>query len=194
MTKLPTVDIKGQEYVLVKDRILEFNKRFPNGSITTELLSDVANQSITFKATVRTGEGGANEGTFTGHAQERIGDGFINKTSALENAETSAVGRALAMLGIGVIDSVASVDEIVKANNNSKDQDLNRPTLEQKQEIGRLAKELAISYSPDNNELAEYCTDLMGIPQPNNREQAEILITALRSDLERQEELNRIGE
>ena len=35
---------------------------------------------------------------FTGYSQAKRGDGFINKTSALENAETSAVGRALAMM------------------------------------------------------------------------------------------------
>jgi transcriptional regulator NrdR family protein len=41
---------------------------------------------------------------------------MVNKTAALENAETSAVGRALAMMGIGVIESIASVDEINKAH------------------------------------------------------------------------------
>ena len=98
------------------------------------------------------------------------------------------------MLGIGVIDSVASVDEVVKAKNNTHDKNLNKPTNEQKLEIGRLAKDLGISYSADNNELAEYCVELMGIPQPNNKEQAEILITSLRSDLEHAEALNRQGD
>jgi len=36
----------------------------------------------------------------TGHASEVIGEGHVNKTSALENAETSAIGRALASMGI----------------------------------------------------------------------------------------------
>jgi len=57
---------------------------------------------------------------FNAFSQEVEGEGFINKTSALENAETSAVGRALAMMGIGVIDSIASVDEITKAKNREK--------------------------------------------------------------------------
>ena len=56
---------------------------------------------------------------FTGLSQEKVGDGYINKTSAMENSETSAVGRALAMMGIGVIDSIASVDEVRKAENRS---------------------------------------------------------------------------
>jgi len=110
------VDIKGKKYVLVSDRIIFFNETHPKGSITTELLSDPLSDKIVVKATVKPEEGRA----FTGLAQEIVGEGYINKTSALENAETSAVGRALAMMGIGVIDSIASVDEINKAQNRSR--------------------------------------------------------------------------
>jgi hypothetical protein len=53
---------------------------------------------------------------FTGHSQADEKQGMVYKTAALENCETSAVGRALAMMGIGVIDSIASVDEMKKAN------------------------------------------------------------------------------
>jgi hypothetical protein len=66
---------------------------------------------------------------YTGYSQE-VNDGtnFVNKTSMIENAETSAVGRALAMMGIGVIDSIASVDEMKKATNRSADtQDDDKP-------------------------------------------------------------------
>jgi hypothetical protein len=52
---------------------------------------------------------------FTGFSQATWGDGYINKTAAMENCETSAVGRALGMMGIGVIDSIASADEYNKA-------------------------------------------------------------------------------
>lgn len=111
------VNIKGKKYVLVSDRVLYFNETHKEGSITTELVSDWNSQLVVVKATVRPDQSGRE---FTGYAQEKVGDGFINKTSALENAETSAVGRALAMMGIGVIDSIASVDEINKANNRAK--------------------------------------------------------------------------
>ena len=40
MTNLPTISIKGKEYVLVKDRILHFNESCPNGAIQTERISD----------------------------------------------------------------------------------------------------------------------------------------------------------
>jgi len=108
------VDIKGKSYVPVAERVIWFNENVEDGSITTELLSEPTADRIVIKATVEAGGK-----VFTGHAQETIGDGYINKTSALENAETSAVGRALAMMGIGVIESIASSDEVTKATNNS---------------------------------------------------------------------------
>lgn len=116
MTNLESkaVKIQGKSYVLVADRILFFNEQYPEGSITTELVSPLESDSIVIKATVRPDNG---HRLFTGYSQAVKGQGYINKTSALENAETSAVGRALAMMGIGVIESVASADEVRKAVN-----------------------------------------------------------------------------
>jgi len=121
--KLPTVDIKGKEYVMVKDRIIAFHELHPKGMIETYLLSDPGSDKIVMKAKVgvpndildEKGEGALFR-YFTGHSQATVGDSFITKTAALEVAETSAVGRALGMLGIGVIESVASGDEINKAS------------------------------------------------------------------------------
>lgn len=107
------IDIKGKQYVLVSDRIIYFNETYPEGSITTKLVSPIQSELVVVKATVRPEN--SSERKFTAYSQAKWGDGFINKSSALENCETSAVGRALAMMGIGVIDSVASVDEINKA-------------------------------------------------------------------------------
>lgn len=117
------VDIKGKQYVLVADRVLYFNEIYTDGSIRTKILSDFDSDRIIVKATVCPNMSSEKPRIFVGHAQEVVGDGYINKTSALENAETSAVGRALAMMGIGVIESIASVDEIHKATNQT-----NQPT------------------------------------------------------------------
>lgn len=95
---------------MVSDRVLYFNETYPEGSITTELLSAPDAKTVVVKATVTIGSR-----TFTGHSQAVVGEGYINKVAALENAETSAVGRALGFAGIGVIDSIASVDEMRKA-------------------------------------------------------------------------------
>jgi hypothetical protein len=106
------INIKGKRYVLVSDRVVAFNQDFPKGSIETELISKPEDQVVVFKARVYPeGQGGR---MFTGYSQAKWGEGYINTTSALENAETSAVGRALAFMGIGVIDSIASVDEVKK--------------------------------------------------------------------------------
>lgn len=110
------VDIKGKKYVLVSDRVLYLSDTIKDYSIETEVIITPKDVDKTWvvKATLKTPKG-----QYVGHAQEVIGDGYINKSSALENAETSAVGRACAMAGIGVIDSIASVDEINKANNRN---------------------------------------------------------------------------
>lgn len=110
--KEKAISIKGKQYVLVSDRVIYFNEQYPNGCIQTIKLD--AQDRVEFKAVV-VPDVEKPQRVFTGHSQAVWGEGYINKTSAMENAETSAVGRALAMMGIGVIDSIASVDEINKA-------------------------------------------------------------------------------
>ena len=118
MTELreKAIDIKGKQYVLVSDRVLYFNETYPNGCIVTERLSN-ENMEI-FKATV-TPDCNKPERKFTWYSQAKWWEWFINKTAAMENAETSAVGRWLAMMWIWVIDSIASADEIKKAEGSN---------------------------------------------------------------------------
>ena len=115
MKELKTVNIKGKSYVMVNERIVYFRKIYPEGSIITELLSST-NGVHTFKAMA------INNGNVlaTGHASEIEGSSNVNKTSALENAETSAVGRALGILGIGIDTSIASAEEVGNAVQNQK--------------------------------------------------------------------------
>ena len=106
------IQIHGKDYVMVKDRIIFFNENFPNGSITTELKA--TENSFIFKAKITPDVENPSR-KFTGHAEEIIGSSQINKTSALENCETSAIGRALGCMGIGVEESFASADEVKNA-------------------------------------------------------------------------------
>jgi len=110
------IDIKGKKYVLVSDRVQYFNETYTNGSILTELVSNPESDMVIVKATVIPDADSGRH--FTGYSQAVIGDGMVNKTAALENAETSAVGRALGFMGIGVIESIASADEMSKAKVN----------------------------------------------------------------------------
>lgn len=120
MNNLPTIDIKGKQYVLVSERIKAFNDMYPDGSIETELLSPTDSKMVVVKATVMPNKSTNLIRRFVGHSQAVIGQGMVNTTAALENAETSAVGRALAMMGIGIVDSVASADEMNKSLSASK--------------------------------------------------------------------------
>ena len=107
---LKTTDVKGRPYVEVNERIKAFRMLYPEGTIITEIL-DLTDGTVTMRATVSV------DGKVlgVGHAQEKESSSFINKTSFVENCETSAVGRALGMLGIGIDTSVASAEEVENA-------------------------------------------------------------------------------
>ena len=113
---LKKTDIKGKDYVEVNQRIKAFRRLCPEGAIITELLSD-ENGVCKFKATIFDENGKV---LATGHAYEKEQSSFINKTSYIENCETSAVGRALAMLALGVDASIASAEEVGNAINNQE--------------------------------------------------------------------------
>ena len=108
--RLRRTNIKGKDYIEVNQRILAFWELFPNGRIITEKLEDNGKR-CDFKATVYDGD----NVLATGHAFEFQGAGMVNKTSYVENAETSAIGRALGILGIGITESIASADEVQAA-------------------------------------------------------------------------------
>ena len=113
-----TTDIKGKEYAEVNQRIKAFRMVYPDGFITTEMLSD-ENGVCKFKATVGFyDESGEPRIIATGTAYEKESSSFINKTSYIENCETSAVGRALGMAGFGIDTSVASYEEVANAIEN----------------------------------------------------------------------------
>lgn len=103
--------ISSNDYNTVNQRVLAFRKIFPEGSIQTEIVSH-ENGVILMKATVFDGVGRV---LAIGHASEEKELSFINKTSYIENCETSAVGRALGFLGIGIKEAIASAEEIEKA-------------------------------------------------------------------------------
>lgn len=109
-----TVSIKGKEYAQVNDRVKAFRKLCPNGTITTEI-EEMDDGVVTMKATVADEEGRV---LGTGFAQEKETSSYINKTSYIENCETSAVGRALGFVGIGVDGSMCSAEELVNAITN----------------------------------------------------------------------------
>ncbi len=101
-------------YATVAERIELFYRNHPNGRIGTELINRDA-ASVTFKACVYRNETDASPAA-TGWATEREGDGDINTVACLENTETSAIGRALANLGLTASRQRPSLEEMQKAS------------------------------------------------------------------------------
>lgn len=113
---MKSIDIKGTDYIPVNERIKEFRRLHPTGQILTKILANADGQ-VMFKASVLV------EGVCvaTGHAYEKEGSSFINKTSHIENAETSAIGRALGIYGVGIDASLASAEEVGNAKVQQKE-------------------------------------------------------------------------
>ena len=112
---------RGSSYAEVPQRVKAFRMLYPNGSLSTEIIS-LENGVVIMKATA-CDENGQILGT--GHAYEKEGNGFINKTSYIENCETSAWGRALAACGIiggneDAAGSIASMEEVMNAKKQQK--------------------------------------------------------------------------
>lgn len=110
------IEVKGKPYVCAFARVAAFRAICPEGSITTEIVS-MDDGVVTMKATVKDETGRV---LSTGYAQEKESSTYINKTSYIENCETSAVGRALGMLGIGVDQAMASAEEVANAINQQE--------------------------------------------------------------------------
>lgn len=126
------VDIKGKAYTTVATRVEIFRKHFGyNYGIQTELVKfgSKPGESIVIKTTIADKEGFV---VGSGTAVEIVGDGFINKTSALENCESSSIGRALSSLSLHG-GEYASANEIEIAQD--KEKKIEKTDNNQKQKI-----------------------------------------------------------
>lgn len=142
---IATTNIKGKEYAEVNQRIKAFRMVYPEGCIKTELVSN-ADGVCVFKAEVYDGDNLIG----TGHAYERESSSFINKTSYIENCETSAVGRALGMCGFGIDTSVCSAEEL---NNAIINQEASKPIT--KSQV-KILVSLAEKKESDLSDICDY--------------------------------------
>ena len=158
-----------KDYVEVNQRVIEFWAKYPNGRIHTEIVSwqdgvvimkaegyrDVAD-AIPFAV---------------GHAYERENSTFINKTSALENCETSCVGRMLGLGNFSAKKSIATKEEV--ANAIHQQEEIKKQERSPKVDPAIKAKYNILNGSPDgfdefmqkmigkgytNQAIAEYLT------------------------------------
>lgn len=127
-----TTDIKGKNYAEVNQRIKAFRMLYPQGLIETEMVSNENGMCI-FRAKVY-----GDTLLATGTAYEKEGSTFINKTSYIENCETSAIGRALGIAGFGIDTSIASAEEVLNAVANQEPTEEAKATPKQLELINKL--------------------------------------------------------
>lgn len=143
------IDIHGKQYKTVALRVNEFREAFPDWSILTELVSN--DSAVVMKASILNPDGRV---IATGYAEEIRGSTNINKTSSVENCETSAIGRSLAAFGLAG-EEYASADEVKGAIEQQSQLDSveadwlsslgGAPTLEELKDVFERATEYAKS-------------------------------------------------
>lgn len=157
----------NKTYLTVAYRINQFRQEHPDYSVVTEIL-ERTDSNVFIKATISDAKGRI---LATGHAEEDRNQGMVNKTSAIENGETSAIGRALANLGYGG-DEFCSADELVGA--------LKQQTVEQaKEDIAKFyaglvpvmiqhadaIKTIKLEIAAKKTDVSKVCEAYLSIPE-----------------------------
>ena len=175
MSDTGKVNIHGKEYKTVAYRIAEFREQYGDSlGVSTDIVA-IDDAVVVVKAMIA-GDGFV---LATGHAEENRDNSQINKTSALENCETSAIGRALAVLGFAGTE-FASADEVATAiTQQSRGEKTRSSEMSDKQlsYIESLVEQLQLSQDEADKRL----TWIREHPTKNN---ASALIEKLKIQLE----------
>lgn len=156
-----TVNIHGKEYKTVAKRVDEFRDLYKQDySIETEIVS-ADELIVVMKASIKTKDGFI---IATGHAEEVRTASMINKTSALENCETSAIGRALASFGLAGTE-FASANEVQQAIANQAQPEVVKAYQSQRKvtvtdELVKLKTEILAKYKESGKESSKF-TDFL---------------------------------
>lgn len=141
---ISTTKVQNKDYAEVNQRIKAFRFLYPQGFINTEIESLKDGVCVMSAHVGYYDEDGRTVLLGTGTAYEKENSTFINKTSYIENCETSAVGRALGMAGIGIDISVASAEEVQNAILNQEgDKDVSKT---EKQSLMAMLKSMNLDY------------------------------------------------
>lgn len=167
-----SVDVQGRDYVMVNQRVKAFRMVYPDGFIRTSILN-LENGMVVFKASVGyRSEDGREFIVGEGTAYEKENSTFINKTSYIENCETSAVGRALGMAGFGIDASMASAEEVQNALLNQKKQ--SAPAKQTKQ---------TPPPQPTQSPAAQPTLQMPPFEIPDSKDQLALMLEGLGADL-----------
>lgn len=179
-SRINTTNIKGKEYAEVNQRILAFWELFPDGNIvcsvsTTESRCDCRCEVYRHAEDERPAA--------TGHAFEEK-KGAINSTSYVENCETSAVGRALGILGIGATQAIASKEELENALAQQGEPKAQvEPKGRDNSELNELVKALASKTGTTVSDAARHVVEKYGNPKEMGDAAYKALLFALRAEV-----------
>ena len=167
-----SVDVQGRDYVMVNQRVKAFRMVYPDGFIRTSIIN-WENGVVVFKASCgyHTEDGRefiVGEGT----AYEKENSSFINKTSYIENCETSAVGRALGMAGFGIDASMASAEEVQNAMLNQN-----------RQAPARQTKQTPPPQPPVQPPAPQPALQMPPFEIPDSKDQIALMLEGLGADL-----------
>lgn len=127
------------QYEPVEDRLRRFWADHPEGRVITALVHRDERQYLV-RAEVYTNRDDERPAA-TGYAEEQIGSSKVNTTNALENAETSAVGRALANLNYAPKGARASREEMEKATRGQLPAPQEPTPAQARAQLGKVCKE-----------------------------------------------------
>ena len=157
---MESIKIKGKEYITVNQRLIFFRSQpeYKGWRITEDVVSLDEKEGL-FKVTIINKDGFE---MAVAHAQEYRDSSYINKTSFVENGFTSALGRALGYLGIGIDTSIASADEVQTAVNNQTEKKDEREWLQKWQldAVLKSTKNEALRIINDYRMKKEYRTEI----------------------------------
>lgn len=140
-SQITMIDMRGKDYAMVPERVTAFRKLYPDGFIRTDIL---LNDGTTVLMQAKAGyyrEDGTEVILSTGMAQEIRGKGMVNSTSHIENCETSAVGRCLGMIGLGLNGGgICSAEELANAVTAQKQIAEDFEKTKKEIEAGKLAE------------------------------------------------------
>jgi hypothetical protein len=163
------------DYAEVAERLPLFWKDCPRGRITTEIIVDDGTR-IVMKAELYA-DIGDTVPTTTGFAEEVRGSSMVNKTSAVENCETSAIGRALANYQFQGSKKRASLEEMVKVYRQGG-QEQQAPLTQAVQRTQSLG---SASEPPTEAQLGALRRNNYEGPAPTSKSEASRLIDRLKN-------------
>jgi len=145
------VNIHGKEYHTVAERVHAFREVSPDLTIETEIVR-WEGDDVVVKASI------SDNGKLiaTGLAHEVRGSTNINKTSHVENCETSAIGRCLAAFGLGGSAEYASADEVANAISQQQEKDI-------EESIAFMRTEFQKSLIDNTQTILKYAESILAI-------------------------------